>query len=139
GRGGRSATGPTVASLHGWCVLAGHGCCHPSFSSLGSEWSVAIMSSVNVNRNAAGETTGEIRKYWRNFVGGKWVDAHGTLDVENPATCETVARIALADADDVDQAVRAARSCVDSGQLARMAPGERASLMRQVAVELRDL
>lgn len=95
------------------------------------------MSTTSATRDAAAGAG--IAGHWRNFVGGKWVDAHDTLEVENPATRETVADIALANADDVDAAVRAARSCADSGALSRMQPDERAARMRRVAAKLRNL
>ena len=46
------------------------------------------------------------------YIGGAWVDPLGAamLDVENPATEETVARIALGTAADADRAVAAARA-----------------------------
>ncbi len=45
-----------------------------------------------------------------NFVGGSWVPSRGTtlLDVKNPATGETLARVPLSTAADVDDAVGAA-------------------------------
>lgn len=88
---------------------------------------------------ASGDMNGTIPGYWQNFIGGRWVDAQSKLSVENPASGEPVAEIALANASDVDRAVCAARLCADSGALSAMAPGERAAAMRRVAVELRDL
>lgn len=45
------------------------------------------------------------------YIDGAWVDpaTPRTLDVENPATEQTFARISLGTADDVDRAARAAR------------------------------
>ena len=47
----------------------------------------------------------------KNYVGGRWVDAdtEQSLDVTNPATGETLAQVPLSGAEDVDQAVEAAR------------------------------
>ncbi|MDQ3730131.1 MAG: aldehyde dehydrogenase family protein, partial [Actinomycetota bacterium] len=47
----------------------------------------------------------------RNFVGGGWVDAAGSMTLEdvNPATGEVTALIPLSGEADVDAAVKAAR------------------------------
>ncbi|MEH7238193.1 CoA-acylating methylmalonate-semialdehyde dehydrogenase [Bacillus sp. JJ1562] len=47
----------------------------------------------------------------KNYINGEWVDALGTetLEVPNPATKETLARVPLSSKEDVDQAVKAAR------------------------------
>jgi malonate-semialdehyde dehydrogenase (acetylating) / methylmalonate-semialdehyde dehydrogenase len=49
-----------------------------------------------------------------NLIGGRWTPAAGdaTLDVTNPATGETLARVPLSTAGDVDAAVRAARAAL---------------------------
>jgi malonate-semialdehyde dehydrogenase (acetylating) / methylmalonate-semialdehyde dehydrogenase len=49
-----------------------------------------------------------------NYVGGAWTRATSgqTLDVTNPATGETLARVPLSDAADLDVAVRAARAAL---------------------------
>ena len=49
-----------------------------------------------------------------NFVGGSWVPSRGTtlLDVKNPATGETLARVPLSTAADVEDAVIAAAELV---------------------------
>jgi len=48
----------------------------------------------------------------KNFVGGAWVNATApaTLDVENPASGEILAKVPLSNAADVDAAVQAARA-----------------------------
>jgi phenylacetaldehyde dehydrogenase len=45
------------------------------------------------------------------FINGQWVDSASgrTFDTPNPATGETLARIAEGDAEDINRAVRAAR------------------------------
>jgi malonate-semialdehyde dehydrogenase (acetylating) / methylmalonate-semialdehyde dehydrogenase len=47
----------------------------------------------------------------QNYIGGRWAEAGGeeTLDVTNPATGETLARVPLSSAGDLDAAVEAAR------------------------------
>ena len=69
----------------------------------------------------------------RNFIGGEWVDGRaGWLDIEDPATGETMGQQALADAEDINQAVAAARQCANSGALAAMRPVERGRLVRRM-------
>src|SRR5689334_19040663 len=49
----------------------------------------------------------------RNFVGGAWTDAGGSvLDVHAPATGAVIARVPLSGAAEVDAAVRAARAAL---------------------------
>ena len=58
-----------------------------------------------------------MREYLKFYIDGAWVDpAEGlkTLDVENPATEETVGKIAMGSAADVDKACKAARKAFDS-------------------------
>ena len=47
----------------------------------------------------------------RNYVNGEWIDpaACDALDVENPSTGGTIARVPLSRAADLDAAVAAAR------------------------------
>jgi malonate-semialdehyde dehydrogenase (acetylating) / methylmalonate-semialdehyde dehydrogenase len=49
-----------------------------------------------------------------NYVGGEWTPANPTetLDVDNPATGEVLARVPLSSQDDLDAAVRAAREAL---------------------------
>src|ERR687894_2488653 len=49
-----------------------------------------------------------------NYVAGRWTPATGddALDVTNPATGETIARVPLSAADDLDAAVQAARAAL---------------------------
>ena len=49
-----------------------------------------------------------------NYVGGGWTRASGAeaLDVTNPATGETLARVPLSSAADLDAAVKAAREAL---------------------------
>jgi malonate-semialdehyde dehydrogenase (acetylating) / methylmalonate-semialdehyde dehydrogenase len=49
-----------------------------------------------------------------NYVGGRWTSAESAeaLDVTNPATGETLARVPLSSAADLDRAVRAAREAL---------------------------
>jgi len=57
-----------------------------------------------------------MREHLKFYIDGQWVDPaeQWTLNVENPATEETVGRIALGSAADVDRAVKAARNAFAS-------------------------
>ena len=50
-----------------------------------------------------------------NYIAGEWRRSRATefLDVSNPATAETIVRVPLAPADEVDEAVRAAQAAFD--------------------------
>jgi len=80
-----------------------------------------------------------LKSYWPNYVGGQWVDGGaGTIAVDDPATGETVAEQALADAGDVDRAVAAARACHESGALSDLRPVERGRMVRRMGEYLLD-
>jgi acyl-CoA reductase-like NAD-dependent aldehyde dehydrogenase len=51
------------------------------------------------------------------LINGKWVDAASgkTFETTNPATGEVLARVAEADAEDDERAVKAARAAFDGG------------------------
>lgn len=73
----------------------------------------------------------ELRDYYQNYIDGQWVDGGaGRLAVEDPATQNLVAEQALADADDVTHAVRAARRCHESGALSRLRAVERGRMVQ---------
>lgn len=69
------------------------------------------------------------------YIDGAWVDpvAPRTLDVINPATEQSVARISLGNAEDVDRAVMAARRAFDS--FASTSRQERIELLEAVLAE----
>ena len=50
-----------------------------------------------------------------NYIAGEWrrSEASEALDVRNPATAETIVRVPLSPADEVDAAVRAAQAAFD--------------------------
>lgn len=73
----------------------------------------------------------EIEPYWRNWIDGAWVEGGaGRIPVIDPATGETLAEQALADAADVDRAVQAARRVHVSGALTTMRPIERGRMVQ---------
>ena len=68
------------------------------------------------------------------FINGQWVDAASgkTFETPNPATGETLARIAEGDAEDVDRAVRAARRAFDEGPWGKMTPSDRGRIIWRI-------
>lgn len=72
-------------------------------------------------------------KTFQNYIDGAWVDGGaGWLEVEDPGRGEVFAKHALADAADVDRAVRSARACVESGVLTDMRPMDRGRLVQDM-------
>ncbi|MDX1647041.1 MAG: aldehyde dehydrogenase family protein [Longimicrobiales bacterium] len=71
----------------------------------------------------------------RLWIGNEWCDAEdgGTFPTVNPASGETLARVASAGPADVDRAVDAARSAMDDGEWRDMNPHERARLLWKLA------
>ncbi len=68
------------------------------------------------------------------LIDGAWIDAAGgtTLDVLNPATTETIAKVAEGKAEDIRRAVAAARRAFDSGPWSRLTPSERGKLIWRI-------
>jgi phenylacetaldehyde dehydrogenase len=67
------------------------------------------------------------------FIDGQWVDAASgkTFDTPNPATGQTLAKVAEGDAEDINRAVRAARAAFD-GPWGRMTPSERGRIIWRI-------
>ena len=85
--------------------------------------------TVTVDRSVE-EFTAAPRKL---FINGQWTDAASgkTFETPNPATGETLAWIAEGDAEDINQAVRAARAAFD-GPWSRMTPSERGRIIWRI-------
>ena len=85
--------------------------------------------TVTVDRSVE-EFTAAPRKL---FINGQWTDAASgkTFETPNPATGETLAWIAEGDAEDINQAVRAARAAFD-GPWSRMTPLERGRIIWRI-------
>src|ERR1700690_877752 len=68
------------------------------------------------------------------FINGQWSDAASgkTFETPNPATGETLARIAEGEAEDIDRAVKAARRAFDEGPWGRMTPSERGRIIWRI-------
>lgn len=78
-------------------------------------------------------------KHYLNFIDGEWRDSESILTVYNPATGEPYATIALAGIDDAEQAMSAARKCVESGSMTKVRPAMRSGWMLKAAVAIRDI
>lgn len=67
----------------------------------------------------------------RMLIGGRWTEAsdQGTISVEDPATGETIGKIAAGTKADVDRAVKAARASFDSAVWRGLPAAERAATM----------
>jgi betaine-aldehyde dehydrogenase len=74
----------------------------------------------------------ETHKLWIN---GRWADSRGNAQtsVENPVTCEIIAQVTDATAEDVDLAVQAAKAAFYNGPWSRMTPGDRSKLLWRLA------
>jgi phenylacetaldehyde dehydrogenase len=68
------------------------------------------------------------------FISGQWADAASgkTFETPDPATGETLARVAEGDAEDIDRAVRAARTAFEEGPWSRMTPSERGRIVWKI-------
>lgn len=73
------------------------------------------------------------------YIDGAWTDGTGgrTWAIKNPATGEHLADVAVATAEDVDRAVRAARRAFDDGPWPRMDPLARGRMLLQLAERIR--
>ena len=71
----------------------------------------------------------------RLMINNEWVDSSdgSTFETLNPATGETIAKVAHATAKDVDMAVKAARRAVETGPWSRMDAADRGRLMYKLA------
>ncbi|MDT8369308.1 MAG: aldehyde dehydrogenase family protein [Longimicrobiales bacterium] len=68
------------------------------------------------------------------FIGGAWHDAEGgTFATTNPATGKEIAQVARCGAPEIDAAVTAARSAMDSPAWRRIDPHERAAVLHRFA------
>ncbi|GAA1516225.1 aldehyde dehydrogenase family protein [Nocardioides humi] len=75
----------------------------------------------------------------RLFVGGAWVDAASgrTFETRDPATGQVLTRVAHGEAEDVDRAVRAARTAFE-GEWALWTPAQRQRLLFKIGEAIYD-
>lgn len=69
------------------------------------------------------------------FINGQWVPSQSgqTFDVVNPATAQTIARVARGNSHDVDAAVAAARKAFEQGPWPKLTTSERGKLLWKLA------
>jgi aldehyde dehydrogenase (NAD+) len=93
-----------------------------------------MVASIKTHRDEVGLTDGEllIDGSWGSGTGEQgWTHAH-------PATGEDVASFPVASIEDVDRAVRAARTAFDEGPWPRMRAGERIKLLHRISALVRE-
>src|ERR1700736_2854797 len=76
-----------------------------------------------------------VSKTQKILINGKWVEAASgkTFDTYNPATGEVLARIAEGDREDINRAVKAARTAFETGRWSQLTASERGRLIWKLA------
>ncbi|MEM7084019.1 MAG: aldehyde dehydrogenase family protein [Pseudomonadota bacterium] len=72
-----------------------------------------------------------------NFINGRQVDSDTHIIIDDPATGAPMGRVAEAHTTHVEDAVAAARQCVDQGLLTRIKPAQRGRWLHDIADALR--
>lgn len=74
------------------------------------------------------------------YIGGRWrrPEGAGTVDVYSPATEQVIGKVPEATTADIDAALGSARSAMDSGDWADMAPQERGEVLRRLTKILKS-
>src|SRR6202790_5818691 len=74
-------------------------------------------------------------KTHKSLINGKWVEAASgkTFPTYNPATGEVLARVAEGDREDIDRAVKAARTAFETGRWSQLTASERGRLIWKLA------
>ena len=69
------------------------------------------------------------------LINGKWVDSASgkTFPTYNPATGDTLSRVAEGDKEDIDRAVKAARAAFETGPWSRFTPSQRGRAIWKIA------
>jgi phenylacetaldehyde dehydrogenase len=93
------------------------------------------MATIPVDSRIQSKTADFVSKQHRMLIDGRFVSAASgkTFPVYNPATGEEVTRVPEAEAQDVDNAVTAARRAFDEGPWSRMSTSERGKLLWKLA------
>ncbi len=78
--------------------------------------------------------------YDKLYIGGEWVEPHGTgsIEVISPHTESVIGRVPDASPADMDRAVTAARKAFDDGPWPRMTPAERAEGIKRLSGALQS-
>lgn len=82
----------------------------------------------------------KIEKNTRTLIGASWSDAESgeRIDVEDPATEQTISAVPRCGAPEVDRAVKAAREAFESAAWSRMRPIDRGRLLETIARKIED-
>ena len=96
------------------------------------------MSVITLDR--AMTIAAAVRPETRAFIGGEYVGAKGgaTFATINPATGQSIVEVAHCMAEDVNAAVRAARSAFEAGTWSRAAPEARKEVLLKLAALVRE-
>ncbi len=78
-------------------------------------------------------------QHYLNYVDGQWRDSSRHLTIMNPSNDTEYATIALATLEDADDAMKAARACVESGALSDVRPAERTTWLLKIAEAIREI
>lgn len=101
--------------------------------------SVSAESQVSSLANDPGSISDEVKAFLASekklFIGGQWVDASSgqTFEVTDPSSDRVIATAAKGQAEDIDQAVSAARQAFEDSEWSRMRPMERERLLHKLA------
>ena len=76
---------------------------------------------------------------FKQFINGQWCGSSSQIEVVDPATEEVIGSIACADTAQVNEAVMAARACVERGDLTNPRPAQRVRWLLAVADEIERL
>jgi aldehyde dehydrogenase (NAD+) len=81
-----------------------------------------------------------VADYDKLYIGGEWVEPHGTgsIEVISPHSEEVIGRVPDASPADMDRAVTAARQAFDDGPWPRMTPAERAEGIKRLSGALQS-
>lgn len=72
----------------------------------------------------------DVKPYWQNYINGQWVDGGaGRIDIINPSTSVKLTEHALANTEDINLAVKAAKRVHLSGFLSDLRPVERGRMV----------
>jgi len=76
-----------------------------------------------------------VAKTHKMLINGKWVDSASgkTFPTYNPATGDTLSRVAEGDKEDIDRAVKAARAAFETGPWSKFTPSERGRAIWKIA------
>jgi len=97
---------------------------------------MATAADINIPDYPLDQAAREfLKRAGRMLIGGDWVAAVSskTFDTFDPATGRVIAKVAAADAADVDKAVTAARKALEDSAWTTMVPSERERLMLRLA------